>query len=62
DVLSIGDAVEVKVSEIDSQGRINLLRNDMEYKPRTFNRPGPGGEGGGRPPRRDGRPPRRDSN
>ncbi len=59
DVLSIGDTVEVKVAEIDSQGRINLIRNDMEYKPRTFNR-GPGGnEGGARPPRRDGRPPRR---
>ena len=58
DVLSIGDMVEVKVSEIDSQGRVNLIRNDMEYKPRTFNRPGPG-EGGGRPPRRDGRPPHR---
>jgi len=55
DVLSIGDMVEVKVSEIDSQGRVNLIRNDMEYKPRTFSRPGPG-EGGGRPPRRDGRP------
>ncbi|HHT07237.1 MAG: polyribonucleotide nucleotidyltransferase [Christensenellales bacterium] len=59
DVMSIGDVVEVKVSEIDAQGRINLLRNDMEYKPRTFNRQGPGGQGGGRPPRRDGRPPRR---
>ena len=63
DVMSIGDMVEVKVSEIDAQGRINLLRNDMEYRPRTFNRPGPGGgEGGSRPPRRDGRPPRRSSN
>ncbi|NLX83783.1 MAG: polyribonucleotide nucleotidyltransferase [Clostridiales bacterium] len=62
DVMSIGDVVEVKVSEIDAQGRINLLRNDMEYKPRTFNRPGPGGEGGSRPPRRDGRPPRRSNN
>ena len=62
DVMSIGDMVEVKVSEIDAQGRINLLRNDMEYKPRSFNRSGPGGEGGSRPPRRDGRPPRRSSN
>ncbi|MGI6724656.1 MAG: polyribonucleotide nucleotidyltransferase [Christensenellales bacterium] len=60
DVLSIGDMVEVKVSEIDAQGRINLLRNDMEYKPRSFNRSG-SGEGGGRPPRRDSRPPRRSS-
>ena len=58
DVLSIGDMVEVKVSEIDSQGRINLLRNDMEYKPRSFGPPRPQ-EGGDRPPRRDSRPPRR---
>ena len=55
DVLNIGDAVEVKVAEIDSQGRVNLIRNDIEYKPRSFNRPG-GGEHAGRPPRRDGRP------
>ena len=54
DVLNIGDVVEVKVSEIDSQGRVNLLRNDIEYKPRSFNR-GPG-EQASRPPRRDGRP------
>lgn len=26
DVMNIGDKVEVKVSEIDSQNRINLLR------------------------------------
>lgn len=56
DVMKIGDMIEVKVSEIDSQGRINLLRNDMEYKPRSF---GQGSEGGSRPPRRDSRPPRR---
>lgn len=57
DVFNIGDMVEVKVAEIDSQGRVNLLRNDMEYKPRSFNREGNGGAS--RPPRRDGRPPRR---
>ncbi|MDD4080022.1 MAG: polyribonucleotide nucleotidyltransferase [Eubacteriales bacterium] len=57
DVLNIGDAVEVKVAEIDSQGRVNLIRNDIEYKPRSFNR-GPGDQAN-RPPRRDGRPPRR---
>ncbi|HSK69258.1 MAG TPA: polyribonucleotide nucleotidyltransferase [Candidatus Limnocylindria bacterium] len=57
DVLSIGDMIEVKVSEIDSQGRVNLIRNDMEYKPRSFSRPA-GDEGAHRPPRRDGRPPR----
>lgn len=50
DVLNIGDTIEVKVSEIDSQGRINLLRNDMEYKPRKSR----GGSERRRPPRRDG--------
>ncbi len=52
DVLNIGDTIEVKVSEIDSQGRINLLRNDMEYKPRS--RGAHGGSERRRPPRRDG--------
>ena len=52
DVMSIGDEIEVKVSEIDSQGRINLIRNDMVYEqrpqqPRTGERT--------RPPRRDGK-------
>ncbi len=59
DVLNVGDEVEVKVQEIDSQGRINLIRNDMVYERRSF-APRPGGAehrgGGGRPPRRDGRP------
>ena len=55
DVLNIGDAIEVKVSEIDSQGRVNLIRNDIEYKPRSFNRSG-GPDQANRPPRRDGRP------
>lgn len=31
DVVKIGDELEVKVAEIDSQGRINLIRNDIEY-------------------------------
>ena len=55
DVMNIGDEVEVKVNEIDSQGRVNLIRNDITY---------PSHEGGQRPfngerrrpPRRDGRP------
>ena len=57
DVMNIGDEIEVKVNEIDSQGRINLIRNDMTY---------PAAQEGGfrssasgdrhRPPRRDGRP------
>jgi polyribonucleotide nucleotidyltransferase len=55
DVLNIGDAVEVKVAEIDSQGRVNLIRNDIEYQPRRFNRSG-SGDAVNRPPRRDGRP------
>jgi polyribonucleotide nucleotidyltransferase len=50
DILNIGDEVEVKVSEIDSQGRVNLIRNDLVYERPTFSRPA-----GDRP-----RPPRRD--
>ncbi|MGI6738401.1 MAG: polyribonucleotide nucleotidyltransferase [Christensenellales bacterium] len=57
DVFNIGDEVEVKVAEIDSQGRINLIRNDIEYKPR--NRSPRQGERR-RPPRRDGQNQRRD--
>ena len=56
DVMNIGDEIEVKVNEIDSQGRVNLIRNDIVYPahdsaPRANN----GGERR-RPPRRDGRP------
>ena len=52
DVVNIGDELEVKVNEIDAQGRINLIRNDIEYA------------AGSDAPRRDGnrRPPRRTSN
>lgn len=61
DVLNVGDEVEVKVQEIDSQGRINLIRNDLVYERRAFTPRPPHGDnsGGGRPPRRDGRPPNR---
>lgn len=52
DVLNIGDEVEVKVAEIDSQGRVNLIRNDIVYQQRA---PRPQGENRNRPPRRDGR-------
>ena len=48
DVVKVGDELEVKVSEIDAQGRINLIRNDITYSeaPRRS-------EGGfRRPPRR----------
>ena len=54
DVLKIGDELEVKVNEINAQGRISLIRNDIvydqnpaEHRP-AVDRP--------RPPRRDGRP------
>ena len=53
DVVNIGDELEVKVSEIDAQGRINLIRNDITYS------------AGSDAPRREGnfrRPPRRNSN
>jgi len=50
DVLNIGDEVEVKVSEIDSQGRVNLIRNDMEYTRPVA--PRPAGDRR-RPPRRE---------
>lgn len=56
DVMNIGDEIEVKVNEIDSQGRVNLIRNDIVY---PANDGAPRSSGGGerrRPPRRDGRP------
>ncbi|MEG2605264.1 MAG: polyribonucleotide nucleotidyltransferase, partial [Clostridia bacterium] len=31
DVMNIGDEVEVKINEIDAQGRVNLVRNDIVY-------------------------------
>ena len=47
--LDIGDELEVKVNEIDAQGRINLIRNDIEYASGTdFSRH----DGNRRPPRR----------
>ncbi len=54
DVVKIGDELEVKVSEVDAQGRINLIRNDMVYENNAAPRRT---EGGFRA-----RPPRRDSN
>jgi polyribonucleotide nucleotidyltransferase len=59
DVMNIGDEIEVKVSEIDSQGRVNLIRNDITYSKAPMsdaNRPGGSGGQIRRPPRRDGRP------
>ncbi|NLL54939.1 MAG: polyribonucleotide nucleotidyltransferase [Clostridiales bacterium] len=46
DVVDIGDTLECKVAEIDSQGRINLVRNDIEYDNEAMPVR--------RPPRRDG--------
>ena len=51
-VVNIGDELEVKVNEIDAQGRINLIRNDMVYENTA---PARRPEGIRRPPRRDGR-------
>ncbi len=64
DVVKIGDKIPVKVVEIDSQGRINLDRTDIDLskkpprkprgdRPSGGGRSGPGGRGGNRPPRRD---------
>ena len=48
DVVNIGDELEVRVNEIDAQGRINLVRNDI-----TYNEAPRHAEGGfRRPPRR----------
>ena len=50
DVVKIGDELEVRVTEIDAQGRINLVRNDIDYSavPETPRR-----TPGQRPPRRE---------
>jgi polyribonucleotide nucleotidyltransferase len=64
DILSIGDVVRVKVRDVDDNGKINLIRDDIEYTRPTGPREGgprrdsgprrDGGRGGGdrRPPRR----------
>lgn len=54
DVVKIGDGLEVKVSEVDAQGRINLIRNDMVYTQSTEPRRPEGGFRS-RPPRRESR-------
>ena len=54
DVVKIGDELEVKVSEIDAQGRVNLIRNDIVYENTAPRKPAEGGFRS-RPPRRDGR-------
>ena len=52
DVVNIGDELEVRVAEIDSQGRINLVRNDIVYDNNEPVRRPPMGNRGGRPPMR----------
>ncbi|MDR0897644.1 MAG: polyribonucleotide nucleotidyltransferase [Oscillospiraceae bacterium] len=52
DVLNIGDMVPVRVAEIDSQGRVNLVRNDMVYDHDGPPRRPPMGNRNGRPPMR----------
>ena len=45
DVVNIGDTLECRVAEIDSQGRINLVRNDIQYDDESMpvRRPASGG-------------------
>ena len=50
DVMNIGDEIPCKIAEIDSQGRINLVRNDIEYDNTDMPRRSAPGQ---RPPRRD---------
>ena len=60
DVVKIGDELECKVAEIDSQGRVNLIRNDIQYDDESMpvrRPPRRDGDRGGRD--RGGRPPRR---
>ncbi len=57
DVVNIGDTLECRVAEIDPQGRINLVRNDIQYDneampvrrpPRPMDRDRRGGDRGNR--------------
>ena len=52
DVVKLGDELEVKVSEINAQGKINLIRNDLVYDNSAAPRRPEGGLRA-RPPRRD---------
>ena len=56
DVMNIGDIIPCKIAEIDSQGRINLLRTDIEYEDESMpvrRPPRRDGERGGRDRRRE---------
>ncbi len=69
DIVNIGDELECRVAEIDAQGRINLVRNDIVYDDESMpvrrpprrdgERNDRGGRGGDRGPRGP-RGPRRD--
>ncbi len=55
DVVNIGDTLECRVAEIDAQGRINLVRNDIKYDNEAMpvrRPPRRDGDRGGRPFRR----------
>ena len=64
DVVNIGDTLECRVAEIDAQGRINLVRNDIVYDDESMpvrRPPRRDGDRGGRGgDRRGGHGPRRD--
>jgi polyribonucleotide nucleotidyltransferase len=61
DVVNVGDEVEVLVTEIDRQGRINLSRRALlEPAPQSEDGPEEGADGEAEPPRREGYRPRRD--
>ena len=55
DVMNVGDKLRVKIAGIDDRGKIDLIRPELEGKiaPRAPREPRPGGNRGGRPPRRD---------
>jgi polyribonucleotide nucleotidyltransferase len=56
DVLDVGDVIPVKVREIDDQGKISLIRTDVEPAPPRDRGPRDGGgRGGGRDGGRGGR-------
>jgi polyribonucleotide nucleotidyltransferase len=54
DVVKVGDELDVKVTEIDAQGRINLIRTDITYPAQTAAPRRENGSFRSRPPRRDG--------
>ncbi|UBV42762.1 polyribonucleotide nucleotidyltransferase [Deinococcus taeanensis] len=55
DVMNVGDKLRVKIANIDDRGKIDLIRPELEGKiaPREARPSRPGGDRGGRPPRRD---------